>query len=123
MNSYYDQVGGEPAMEKAVQIFYRKILKDPLINHFFTDIDMSVQIKKQKAFFTLLFGGPNSYTGKDLTTGHAHLVARGLNDTHFNAVAGHLQATLEDLKIPSNITSDILAKAEGARNAVLGRKQ
>ncbi len=52
MTSYYDQVGGEPAMEKAVQIFYRKILKDQSIKHFFNDIDMNLQIKKQKALFT-----------------------------------------------------------------------
>lgn len=121
MTSYYDQVGGAPAMEKAVQIFYRKILKDQSIKHFFNDIDMNLQIKKQKAFFTLLFGGPNEYTGKDLRTGHAHLVARGLNDAHFDAVVGHLKSTLEELAIPETILTDIYAKAEAARAAVLGR--
>lgn len=121
MTSYYDQVGGEPAMEKAVQIFYRKILKDQSIKHFFNDIDMNLQIKKQKAFFTLLFGGPNEYTGKDLKTGHAHLVTRGLNDSHFDAVVGHLKSTLEELAIPEAILTDIYAKAEAARSAVLGR--
>ena len=121
MTSYYEQVGGDAAMEKAVQIFYRKILKDPLIKHFFTDIDMNLQMKKQKAFFTLLFGGPNLYSGKDLTTGHAHLVKRGLNDSHFDAVANHLKQTLEDLQLPVEIMNDIMAKAEGARDAVLGR--
>ncbi|MGY3804701.1 group I truncated hemoglobin [Pigmentibacter ruber] len=121
MPSYYEQVGGEAAMEKAVQIFYRKILRDQHIKHFFTDIDMKLQIKKQKAFFTLLFGGPNLYTGKDLTTGHAHLVKRGLNDSHFNAVATHLKETLEELQLPSEITEDIMAKAEAARGAILGR--
>ena len=46
---------------------------------------------------------------------------RGLNDSHFNAVATHLKETLEELQLPSGITEDIMAKAEAARDAILGR--
>jgi len=42
----------------------------------------------------MAFGGPNNYTGKDLRTGHAHLVERGLNDWHFDAFAELLSETL-----------------------------
>ncbi|WP_222435717.1 group I truncated hemoglobin [Fluviispira vulneris] len=121
MNSFYEQVGGEKAMEKAVNVFYRKVLKDQTIKHFFNDIDMNKQMQKQKAFFTLLFDGPNNYTGKDLKTGHEHLVKRGLNDSHFDAVLSHLQSTFIELSIPDEITNTLSAKAEAARALVLGK--
>ncbi|BBH54260.1 group I truncated hemoglobin [Fluviispira sanaruensis] len=121
MSSFYELVGGDKAMEKAVNVFYRKVLKDQNIKHFFNDIDMTKQMQKQKAFFTLLFDGPNNYTGKDLKSGHAHLVARGLNDSHFDAVLAHLQSTFVDLSIPDEIANALSAKAEAARDLVLGK--
>lgn len=44
----------------------------------------------------MVFGGPNNYTGKDLRTGHSHLVQRGLNDGHFDTFAEWLSETLTD---------------------------
>ena len=78
--SVYERIGGEAAVNAAVDIFYRKVLKDPRINMFFKDVDMDRQAAKQKAFLTVALGGPNKYTGKDMRAGHARLVARGLND-------------------------------------------
>src|SRR3712207_942535 len=85
--SLYEQIGGEPAMGAAVELFYRRVLSDDRISHFFEDVDMERQAAKQKAFLTMVCGGPSAYSGKDMRKGHAHLVKQGLNDTHFNAVA------------------------------------
>jgi hemoglobin len=49
---------------------------------------MDAQRAKQKSFLTMVFGGPHEYTGKDMRTAHAPLVEKGLNDSHFDAVAG-----------------------------------
>lgn len=38
--SLYDQIGGAPAVEAAVDLFYRKVLTDESISHFFDDTDM-----------------------------------------------------------------------------------
>ncbi|KAB8033287.1 group I truncated hemoglobin [Fluviispira multicolorata] len=121
MENIFKQIGEDAAVDAAVTIFYRKILKDNRIKHFFTDIDMKIQIGKQKAFLTMLFGGPNQYTGKDLRSGHAHLVKRGLNDEHFNAVVEHLSTTLSELKVPERIIEQIIGTASAARGDVLGR--
>ncbi len=80
--SLYDQIGGASAVEAAVDLFYRKVLTDDLISHFFDDTDMDEQRAKQKAFLTLVLGGPHEYTGKDLRTAHAPLVEKGLDDLH-----------------------------------------
>ncbi|MDD1614184.1 MAG: group 1 truncated hemoglobin, partial [Methylococcaceae bacterium] len=70
----YDKIGGAAAVDAAVDIFYRKVLSDHRINRFFDDVDMDTQVVKQKAFFTMAFGGPNTYTGTDMRNAHARLV-------------------------------------------------
>jgi hemoglobin len=119
--SLYQRIGGEAAVEAAVDIFYRKVLADSRISGFFSDIDMDAQRAKQKAFLGMAFGGPKTYTGKDMREAHKRLVAKGLNDSHFDAVAGHLQATLDELKVPQAISAEVMAIAGGARNDVLNR--
>ena len=91
--SLYDRIGGDAAVDAAVDVFYRKVLADDRINQYFEGVDMDQQAAKQKAFLTMALGGPNNYTGKDMREGHAHLVEKGLNDTHFDAVMENLGAT------------------------------
>lgn len=117
----YERLGGEAAVNAAVDIFYRKVLADARISHFFDTVDMERQAAKQKAFLTLAFGGPSHYSGKDMRQGHAHLVRQGLNDSHFDAVMEHLGATLQELNVPPALIAEAAAIAEGTRNDVLGR--
>ncbi len=117
----FEQIGGEPAVNVAVDIFYRKVLSDDRISHFFDDVDMERQAAKQKAFLTMALGGPNKYSGADMRRGHAHLVARGLNDSHFDAVMENLAATLQELNVPPALIAQAAAICEGTRNDVLGK--
>lgn len=117
--SLYEEIGGEAAVNAAVDIFYRKVLRDARIKHFFADVDMVRQAGKQKAFLTMTFGGPHSYTGADMRKGHAHLVAQGLNDSHFDAVMELIAATLTELNVPANLIAQAAAIAESTRNDVL----
>jgi hemoglobin len=119
--SLYEQIGGQAAVDAAVEIFYRKVLSDDRISDFFDDVDMDTQIAKQKAFLTMAFGGPNNYSGQDLRNGHAHLVTRGLNGSHFQAVAENLSATLSELKVPQPLIDQVMAIAGGTRADVLGQ--
>lgn len=119
--SIYDQIGGEAAVNAAVDLFYRKVLADNRIKHFFDGIDMNRQAAKQKAFLTMALGGPNKYTGADMRKAHAHLVAKGLNDSHFDAVMENLGATLKELNVPGNLIAQAAAIAESTRKDVLGR--
>ena len=116
MSSVFDQIGGAEAVNAAVDIFYRKVLSDPLICDFFDDIDMDRQIGKQKAFLTMAFGGPNHYTGKDMREAHKHMK---LTEAHFNAVAGHLQGTLQELNVPQNLIDQIMTVAGSTHDDVL----
>jgi len=121
LSTVYESIGGSAAVDAAVDIFYRKVLADSSISGFFDNTDMDEQRAKQKAFLGMVFGGPEEYTGKDLRTAHADMVADGLDDTHFNAVAGHLQATLEELEVPEHLVGEIMTVAAGTRDDVLSR--
>ena len=117
----YEQLGGEPAVSAAVDIFYRKVIADSRINTFFFGVDMAQQAAKQKAFLTMAFGGPHHYTGLDMRKGHARLVQMGLNDRHFDAVLEHLGNTLRELKVAEPLIGQVIAIAESTRTDVLGR--
>jgi hemoglobin len=119
--SLFDRLGGEAAVNAAVDIFYRKVLADDRISAFFEGVDMDKQAAKQKAFLTMAFGGPNNYTGEDMRKGHAHLVERGLNDSHFDAVVENLGATLKELGVSDDLIGEVAAIAETTRNDVLGK--
>jgi hemoglobin len=121
MSSLYEQLGGQAAVDAAVDVFYRRVLSDDLVSPFFEGVDMDKQIGKQKGFLTMAFGGPHNYTGQDMRRGHAHLVARGLNDAHFDAIAGHLQGALQELGVKQELIDQVLAIAGSTRNDVLGR--
>ncbi len=119
--SLFEQLGGEAAVNAAVDIFYRKVLDDYRINRFFDNVDMVQQAAKQKAFLTMVFGGPIHYSGLDMRKGHERLVKMGLDDSHFDAVMEHLKATLVELNAPENLLEQVLALAESTRNDVLGK--
>jgi methyl-accepting chemotaxis protein len=121
VGTLFERLGGEPAVDAVVDLFYRKILADDSISSFFDSADMDAQRSKQKAFLTMAFGGPNSYTGQDLRAAHAHLVDDGLNDAHFDAVAGHLNATLKELGLPDELVGEVMTIAGSTREDVLGR--
>ena len=119
-DTLFDKIGGTNAVEAAVDIFYRRVLEDKSINQFFDSTDMDAQRAKQMSFLTMAFGGPNNYSGKDMREAHAPLVAKGLNEDHFNAVAGHLQDTLKELEVPDNLIKEVMAIAASTHDDVLG---
>jgi len=116
--SVYEAIGGEAAVDAAVDIFYRKVLADDRITEFFDTVDMEEQHIKQKAFLTMAFGGPNSYTGKDMREAHAHM---NLTEEHFTAVAESLIATLEELNVPQEHIDSIIAIAVSVKADVLNQ--
>ena len=120
-DTLFDRLGGAEAVSAAVDLFYQKVLADARISHFFESTDMQAQKAKQRGFLTMVFGGPVSYQGKDLRRAHAPLVERGLNDEHFDAVAGHLQATLVELGVGEDLTAEVMAIAASTRDDVLSR--
>ncbi len=114
----FEKIGGMDAVNAAVDIFYKKVLADDTISHFFTNTNMKSQIGKQKAFLAYAFGAPLAYTGKNMRDAHAHMK---LTEAHFNAVAGHLVGTLEELGVAQNLIDEVVKVAMTTKDDVLNK--
>ena len=114
----FDRIGGMAAVNAAVDIFYQKVLADPIINHFFEHIDMERQSGKLKGFLAYAFGAPMNYDGKSMRQAHAHM---RLTEAHFNAVAGHLITTLQELNVPQPLIDEVVQIALSVKDDVLNR--
>jgi len=121
MSTVYEQLGGEAAIDAAVDNFYRRVLNDPYVVAFFEGVDMDKQAAKQKAFLTMAFGGPHSYTGKDMREGHRHLIKMGLDDSHFDHILMHIRSTLAELGVGKDLVTQVIAVADSTRDDVLDR--
>lgn len=109
MKTLYERIGGEGAVRSTVLKMYDKILSDDELAPFFEDIDVDKLRLSQTAFVTYAFGGPNNYTGKSLRKAHEKAAANGLSNKHFDLVAKHLEAAMQEL----NVAADLIAEAIG----------
>jgi len=121
MSTLFESLGGEAAVNAAVDIFYKRVLSDAYVVRFFEGVDMTKQAAKQKAFLTMAFGGPHNYTGKDMREGHKHLAKMGMNDSHFDHILAHIRSTLAELGVAADLITQVIAVAESTRADVLNR--
>ncbi|GMR07194.1 MAG: hypothetical protein BMS9Abin26_0196 [Gammaproteobacteria bacterium] len=117
--SLFEKIGGEETMTAAVEIFYCRVLSDYTICHFFDDTNMERQRSKQRAFLTMVCGGPGNYTGMNLRIAHAPMVERGLSEKHFIAVAAHLKAALQELGVAEGLIDQVMAIVDSYHDDVL----
>ncbi len=118
----YEKLGGAPAVDAAVEMFYKRVVADARINYFFFGVNVAEQIEKQKAFMAMAFGGPHHYTGRDMRRSHAKLVGMGMNDRHFDIVVEHLRDTLVTLQVPEDLIAEVVGICESTREDVMNRR-
>ena len=123
MATLYENLGGQAALDAFVPALYDKVLTDDRVSSIFRGVDMERQGRMLKAFLTMGFGGPDDYAGKSLRQGHKHLVNQDLNDEHFDAVAGHIKSTLEDLNVPAELVDQVMGAAGSLRDEVLNKPE
>src|SRR5271165_5613617 len=93
--SLYDLLGGDRhELRSVTSAFYKKVLADSLLSPYFTGVDMERQAGMLAEFLAMAFGGPHSYTGRDLRTAHEHLL--GLADAHFDRVLEYFADALRE---------------------------
>ncbi len=114
----YDAIGGADAVGAAVGLLYRWILADAALVPYFEGIDMRRLNQHMRAFIAPALGGPDLYAGRDLGAVHARL---RITDEHFDAVVGHLAATLAELGVPDELSRTIAARVDSLRPVVVAR--
>lgn len=122
MSALFERIGGDAAVDAAVERFYEIVLADERIAHFFAGVDMKRQAMHQKLFLKYAFGGMPNYTGQSMRKAHKHLVEEmGLTDVHFDAVLEDLGLSLRGLGVDEGMIGEVIAIAETTRNDVLDR--
>ncbi|KAG2423281.1 hypothetical protein HXX76_015430 [Chlamydomonas incerta] len=118
----YERLGGEAAVEKAVEIFYERLVADPQLAPFFEGVDIRTQRRKQQAFMTYAFGGAKGYTGRDLAAAHRRLIQeKGLKEEHFDMVAGHLAGTLQLLGVGAELVDEVITLVATTKPVIFER--
>jgi|tagenome__1003787_1003787.scaffolds.fasta_scaffold20043880_1 hemoglobin len=102
--TFYDQVGGGPAVQKLVEVFYDRVWSDPQLTVYFTGADRDRLKAHQAKLISSVLGGPKEYTGREL--GEAH---KGLNITSadYDRVVEHLVAACAELGVPDDIVAAV----------------
>ena len=114
--SVYEAIGGRPALTATVDVFYGRLIADPVLGPFFPG---GVGARHRAYVVTVLgeaLGGPERYRGPDLAGAHRGL---GISDAHFDSAAAHLAATLDELGVPGHLADQIVAVVAGLRPAVV----
>ena len=113
--SLYERIGGEAAVDEAVELLYRKLSDDGHIGAFFDGMERDRIIRKQKAFLTYAFGGPGDDAGQSLREAQQQSVQRGLDEGHLNLVLHSLTDTLREMGVPEELAREAAVLAEEAR--------
>ena len=67
-DSLYQKLGGKAAMEAAIDAFYVKVLADDRVKHFFDDVSMDKQRRKQKEFLSAAQPMRQCPSARDITS-------------------------------------------------------
>eukprot|EP00798_Chlamydomonas_sp_ICE-L_P028922 gene28922-biopygen32804 len=103
----FTRIGGTPAVQATVDAFYKKVLADPLLAPFFKDVDMTRQRDMQVKFMSMAFGSGAQYAATNMFKVHEKMIReQGLGLEHFDAVAGHLVASMKQLGVPQALIDE-----------------
>ncbi len=120
--SLWDRLGGEKAVRAVVHDFVLAAAEDKKVN-FFRDGKYKLDGKGVEKLEQLLVelvsavsGGPFKYTGRDMKTSHKGM---GITDAEFDALAGHLVATLKKFKVPQAEMDELVKIVAGTRGDIV----
>ena len=114
----YEAVGGRATLNRAIDVFYKKVLEDDELRPFFKRVDIAHLRSRQVMFVSMLLGG-RVYTGKSLDEAHALSRDHGLNGTHFDLFLKYFRAALEEVGVKAENAEKLASLLERKRAAIL----
>ncbi len=118
MAALYDEVGGAAGIKTAVAVLYQRLLDDPELAPWFSDVDLTRLRAHQRAFLTAALGGPDLFTGREMADAHA---GRKVTDRAFEQLLSHLAVTLRDLGVAPTAVARVCRRLEGLREPIVDR--
>lgn len=111
----FERLGGEPAITAVVEAFYARLLADPELENFFRDVPIRRLMGHQVAFLSAAL---NDRPVNLVALQRAH-AGRGIQDSHFDRVAGHLVSTLLDVGVPQAMVDEVVGRVAPLRGEVV----
>lgn len=105
----FERLGGVDAVRATIEEFYRRIMADERLSHFFAGAHMANLKMHQVGFFKAAFTSipKDMDVAQMLLDKHMRLFQlKGLKAMHFDMVAGHLIATLKHLGISQELINE-----------------
>ena len=123
--SLCEQLGGDEAIQTAVEILTEKLMADPRINHFMFGVSRADQGDKHKSFLTVALRGEDDGTeGGDLPDLHkafAQFFDKGFKDRHFDVIFHHLRDSLKQMDIADELSDAVIKASDTLRNSLFGK--
>jgi hemoglobin len=106
--SLLERLGGEPAIVATVHEFYKRLLADDQLAHYFDGVDMEKLKKHQIIFFSRTFSiiARKFNVSEQLYKNHKRLFRLGLGSKEFDLVVGHLVGALDSLGVPKDLIDE-----------------
>jgi hemoglobin len=117
--SLYARLGGYDAIAAVADNLLPRLMSDPKLARFWTvRADDSVRREKQLLvdFLCHSAGGPLFYTGRDMLTSHQGL---GITEEDWKAFSIHLNATLDEFRVPAPEKAAVIGFVESLKADVL----
>jgi hemoglobin len=112
----FDRLGGKVAIEAVIDDFLGRVAKDERINAGFAVGDVPRLRQRLVELVCAGTGGPCVYSGRDMKSAHAGMHITG---EQFDALVGHLVASLDKLKVPATEKNELLGILGPMRGSIV----
>lgn len=104
-NSLYERIGSRQGLHRLIDLFYYKILLDPMLKKKFDGTDMMSLKEHQLEFMTCIFGGPSAYPKDKLYEAHEGL---HITEEQFHATCLHLREAMEEMQLEEKVIAEVM---------------
>ena len=110
----YDRLGGEAAIKAVIDDFVARAAPDPKVNFSRKGTPQEWQATPENVdhlkrmlvdLVGMVTGGPQKYTGRSMKEAHRGMA---ITQAEFDALAGHLKASLDKFKVPAREQDELL---------------
>ena len=117
-DALFDDMGGQPGINKLVDASVDNYLADPRIKDVFSESNIDRIRAELKDQFCVVAGGPCRYTGHSMEATHKGL---HLTNANFNALVEDLQTAMDSCNIPFATQNRFLARLAPMQHQVVTR--
>ncbi|OJW85558.1 group 1 truncated hemoglobin [Thiobacillus sp. 65-1402] len=101
----YERLGSRPGIEAIVEDIWNNHVSNPLVNKRYANSDPATVKRLVTEMCCAGFGGPETYTGRDMLTTHKGM---NINDTEFVAVCDDVLKALDKHNVGKRERDEIL---------------